>query len=409
MPDVSHRGNQMPASPIRKLVPFAEKAKLRGIKIYHLNIGQPDIETPKQMMDAVKNTHLKVLEYSHSAGFESYRRKLVTYYKNCGIEINHHQIMITTGGSEAILFGMMSCLDAGDEIIIPEPLYANYNGFSTAGNIIIKPITSSIETGFALPPISEFEKLITPKTKAILICNPNNPTGYLYSKEELMQLRELILKYDLFLFADEVYREFVYDGKEHFSVMNLEGLDEHVVLMDSISKRYSACGARIGALISRNNKVMETALKFAQARLSPPTLEQVLAEAFLDVPATYFEEVEKEYVERRNLCIERLNAMDGVLCPLPGGAFYGIARLPIDDSDKFCQWLLESFHLHQETVMLAPATGFYSTPGLGKDEVRIAYVLKKEDLNKAMDCLEAALKVYPGRTEKKKMADALNS
>jgi aspartate aminotransferase len=408
MPNISHRGDQMPASPIRKLVPFAEKAKLRGIKIYHLNIGQPDIETPKQMMDAVKNTHLKVLEYSHSAGFESYRRKLVQYYKDCGIEINHHQIMITTGGSEAILFGMMSCLDAGDEIIIPEPLYANYNGFSTAGNIIIKPITSSIETGFALPPISEFEKLITPKTKAILICNPNNPTGYLYSKEELSQLRELIIKYDLFLFADEVYREFVYDGKEHFSVMNLEGLDEHVVLMDSISKRYSACGARIGALISRNNKVMETALKFAQARLSPPTLEQVLAEAFLDVPATYFEEVEKEYVERRNLCIKRLNAMDGVLCPLPGGAFYGIARLPIDDSDKFCQWLLDSFQLNQETVMLAPATGFYSTPGLGKDEVRIAYVLKKEDLNKAMDCLEAALKVYPGRTEKKKMADALN-
>ena len=275
MPNISHRGDQMPASPIRKLVPFAEKAKLRGIKIYHLNIGQPDIETPKQMMDAVKNTHLKVLEYSHSAGFESYRRKLVQYYKDCGIEINHHQIMITTGGSEAILFGMMSCLDAGDEIIIPEPLYANYNGFSTAGNIIIKPITSTIETGFALPPISEFEKLITPKTKAILICNPNNPTGYLYSKEELSQLRELIIKYDLFLFADEVYREFVYDGKEHFSVMNLEGLDEHVVLMDSISKRYSACGARIGALISRNNKVMETALKFAQARLSPPTLEQV--------------------------------------------------------------------------------------------------------------------------------------
>ena len=409
MPNISHRGDQMPASPIRKLVPFAEKAKLRGIKIYHLNIGQPDIETPKQMMDAVKNTHLKVLEYSHSAGFESYRRKLVQYYKDCGIEINHHQIMITTGGSEAILFGMMSCLDAGDEIIIPEPLYANYNGFSTAGNIIIKPITSTIETGFALPPISEFEKLITPKTKAILICNPNNPTGYLYSKEELSQLRELIIKYDLFLFADEVYREFVYDGKEHFSVMNLEGLDEHVVLMDSISKRYSACGARIGALISRNNKVMETALKFAQARLSPPTLEQVLAEAFLDVPATYFEEVEKEYVERRNLCIQRLNAMEGVLCPLPGGAFYGIARLPIDDSDKFCQWLLDSFQLNQETVMLAPATGFYSTPGLGKDEVRIAYVLKKEDLNKAMDCLEAALKVYPGRTEKKQMADALNS
>ncbi len=397
MPKISIRGENMPASPIRKLVPFAEKAKIRGVKIYHLNIGQPDIETPHQMMDAVKNTNLKVLEYSHSAGFESYRRKLVQYYAKYGIELNHHQIMITTGGSEAILFGMMCCLDAGDEVIIPEPLYANYNGFTTASNIVVKPITSYIETGFALPPISEFEKLITPKTKAILICNPNNPTGYLYTKEELLQLRDLVLKYDLFLFADEVYREFVYDGNEQFSVLNMEGIDENVVLMDSISKRYSACGARIGALISKNNKVMETALKFAQARLSPPTLEQILAEAFLDVPDSYFTEVEKEYVERRNLCVERLNAMDGVLCPTPGGAFYAIARLPIDDSDKFCQWLLESFHLNNETVMLAPATGFYSTRGLGKNEVRIAYVLNKNDINKAMDCLDAALKVYPGR------------
>ena len=397
MPKISIRGENMPASPMRKLVPFAEKAKIRGVKIYHLNIGQPDIETPHQMMDAVKNTNLKVLEYSHSAGFESYRRKLVQYYAKYGIELNHHQIMITTGGSEAILFGMMCCLDAGDEVIIPEPLYANYNGFTTASNIVVKPITSYIETGFALPPISEFEKLITPKTKAILICNPNNPTGYLYTKEELLQLRDLVLKYDLFLFADEVYREFVYDGNEQFSVLNMEGIDENVVLMDSISKRYSACGARIGALISKNNKVMETALKFAQARLSPPTLEQILAEAFLDVPDSYFTEVEKEYVERRNLCVERLNAMDGVLCPTPGGAFYAIARLPIDDSDKFCQWLLESFHLNNETVMLAPATGFYSTPGLGKNEVRIAYVLNKNDINKAMDCLDAALKVYPGR------------
>ena len=374
MPKISFRGENMPASPIRKLVPFAEKAKIRGVKIYHLNIGQPDIETPHQMMDAVKNTNLKVLEYSHSAGFESYRRKLVQYYAKYGIELNHHQIMITTGGSEAILFGMMCCLDAGDEVIIPEPLYANYNGFTTASNIVVKP-----------------------KTKAILICNPNNPTGYLYTKEELLQLRDLVLKYDLFLFADEVYREFVYDGNEQFSVLNMEGIDENVVLMDSISKRYSACGARIGALISKNNKVMETALKFAQARLSPPTLEQILAEAFLDVPDSYFTEVEKEYVERRNLCVERLNAMDGVLCPTPGGAFYAIARLPIDDSDKFCQWLLESFHLNNETVMLAPATGFYSTPGLGKNEVRIAYVLNKNDINKAMDCLDAALKVYPGR------------
>ncbi len=403
MPKISVRGENMPASPIRKLVPFAEKAKLRGVKIYHLNIGQPDIETPHQMMDAVKNTNLKVLEYSHSAGFESYRRKLVQYYAKYGIELNHHQIMITTGGSEAILFGLMCCLDAGDEVIIPEPLYANYNGFTTASNIIVKPITSYIETGFALPPISEFEKLITSKTKAILICNPNNPTGYLYTKEELLQLRDLVLKYDLFLFADEVYREFVYDGNEQFSVLNMEGIDENVVLMDSISKRYSACGARIGALISKNNKVMETALKFAQARLSPPTLEQILAEAFLDVPDSYFSEVEKEYVERRNLCVERLNAMDGVLCPTPGGAFYAIARLPIDDSDNFCQWLLDSFHLNNETVMLAPATGFYSTPGLGKNEVRIAYVLNKNDINKAMDCLDAALKVYPGRVVSKEL------
>ncbi len=408
MPNVSSRGQRMPASPIRKLVPFAENAKLRGIKIYHLNIGQPDIETPHQMMDAVKNVDIKVLEYSHSAGNESYRRKLVQYYATYGIELNHHQILITTGGSEAIMFGVLSCLDAGDEIIIPEPLYANYNGFTTAANIVVKPITSYIETGFALPSIAEFEKLITPKTKAILICNPNNPTGNLYSKEDLYKLRDLVKKHDLFLFADEVYREFVYDGNESFSVLNMDGIDDNVVLMDSISKRYSACGARIGALISRNNKVMETALKFAQARLSPPTLEQILAEAFLDVPDTYFTEVEKEYVERRNLCVERLNAMDGVLCPTPRGAFYAMARLPIDDSDIFCQWLLESFELNKETVMLAPATGFYSTPGLGKDEVRIAYVLNKADINKAMDCLEAALKVYPGRVEKTVNAEADN-
>lgn len=388
----------MPASPIRKLVPFAEKAKLRGVKIYHLNIGQPDIVTPPEMMQAVKNTDLKVIEYSHSAGFESYRRKLVQYYDSCGIKLNHHNIMITTGGSEAILFGMFSCMDAGDEIIVPEPLYANYVGFSTSGNIVIKPISSNIESGYALPDISEFERLITPKTKAILICNPNNPTGYLYSRSELEQLRDLVIKYDLFLFADEVYREFVYDGSEHFSVLNLEGLDDHVVLMDSISKRYSACGARIGALVSRNNKVMEVTLKFAQARLSPPTLEQILAEAFTEVPSSYFDSVKTEYVKRRDLLVQRLNAMDGVVCPTPGGAFYAMAKLPIDDSDVFCQWLLEDFKLDNETVMLAPASGFYSTPGLGKQEVRIAYVLNITDLNKAMDCLEKALQVYPGRT-----------
>ncbi|MBK6732115.1 MAG: pyridoxal phosphate-dependent aminotransferase [Bacteroidetes bacterium] len=398
MPNISNRGQIMPASPIRKLVPFAEKAKIRGMKIYHLNIGQPDIITPPEMIEAVKKTDLQVIEYSHSAGNESYRRKLVDYYNSCGIKLNHHNIMITTGGSEAIQFGMLSCLDAEDEIIVPEPLYANYVGFSTAGNIHIKPITSSIDNGYALPPIEEFEKLITPKTKAILICNPNNPTGYLYSKSELQQLRDIVIKHDLFLFADEVYREFVYDGAEHFSVLNLDGLDEHVVLMDSISKRYSACGARIGALVSRNNKFMETALKFAQARLSPPTLEQILAEAFTEVPATYFDSVKSEYLIRRDLLVQRLNAMKGVKCPTPGGAFYAMAQLPIDDSDVFCQWLLEEFNMNNETVMLAPATGFYSSPGLGKQEVRIAYVLKQKDLNSAMDCLEQALKVYPGRT-----------
>lgn len=387
----------MPASPIRKLVPFAEQAKIRGRKVYHLNIGQPDIETPPVMLDAVRNIDLRVIEYSHSAGFESYRRKLVDYYKSVGIELNHHQIMITTGGSEAILFGMFSCLDAGDEVIIPEPLYANYIGFAEAGNIVVKPVTSSIENGYALPPIDEFRKQITPKTRAILICNPNNPTGYLYSQDELEQLRQIVLENDLFLFADEVYREFVYDGAVHHSVLNLEGLDEHVVLMDSISKRYSACGARIGALVTRNKKVMDAALKFAQARLSPPTIEQILAEAFTGVSNDYFEGVNEEYVSRRDLCIQRLNAMEGVSCPTPGGAFYAMAKLPVEDTDVFCQWLLEEFSLNNETVMLAPASGFYATPGLGKQEVRIAYVLKKEDINKAMDCLEAALKVYPKR------------
>ncbi len=388
----------MPASPIRKLVPFAEKAKSAGRKIYHLNIGQPDIETPEEMLNAVKNLDLRVLEYSHSAGTESYRKKLAQYYQNNGIDIDYANLLVTTGGSEAILFGLFSCLDAGDEIIIPEPLYANYNGFAIAGDIVIKPVTSYVEENFALPPISEFEKLITPKTKAILICNPNNPTGYLYSKEELEHLREIVKKHDLFLFADEVYREFCYDGKKHFSILNLEGLDEHAVVVDSISKRYSACGARIGALVTRNKQVLDSALKFAQARLSPPTIEQIAAEAAVDVGIDYFENVKKEYTARRNLLVERLNKMEDVLCPNPGGAFYVQVKLPIDDCDKFCQWLLESFELNNQTVMLAPGTGFYATPGLGKDEVRIAYVLHLDDLNKAMDCLDTALKVYPGRT-----------
>ncbi len=387
----------MPASPIRKLVPFAEAAKKRGKQIYHLNIGQPDILTPEIALEAIRNTDRTVVEYSHSAGFESYRRKLLLYYKSVNIDLNPDQVIVTTGGSEAILFGLFSCLDPGDEVIIPEPFYANYNGFAIAGSVVVKPVTSKIENGFALPQVSAFEKLIGPKTKAIMICNPNNPTGYLYKPEELDQLRNLVLKYDLFLFADEVYREFVYDHQRHTSVLNLEGLDQHVVLMDSVSKRYSACGLRIGALISRNEEVMQTVLKFAQARLSPPTLGQIAAEAALDVEESYFQGVHAEYDARRNLVVNRLRAMTGVLCPKPQGAFYCMARLPIDNSDRFCQWLLEEFDLNGSSVMLAPATGFYASPDAGKDQVRIAYVLKMDDLNAAMDCLEAALKVYPGR------------
>lgn len=398
MPKISTRGATMPASPIRKLVPFAEEAKRQGKKIYHLNIGQPDIKTPESALDAVRNMDIKVLEYSHSAGFESYRRKLTGYYKKYDVEVNHNQIIITTGGSEALLFGLMSCMDAGDEVIIPEPFYANYNGFSNAGGIIVKPITAKIETGFALPPISEFEKVITPKTKGILICNPSNPTGYLYSDEELMQLKEIVLKHDLFLFADEVYREFCYTDKPFRSILSIDGLEENAIVIDSISKRYSACGARIGAIVTKNQAVLEASMKFAQARLSPPTLAQILGEATVDVEESYFTEVKEEYLSRRDLLINRLNKMQGVTCPMPGGAFYAFAKLPIDDSDKFCQWLLEDFEYNGETVMTAPGTGFYSTPGLGKDEVRMAYVLNKEDLDAALTCLEEALKVYPGRT-----------
>lgn len=357
---ISHRGQHMPASPIRKLVPYAEAAKKRGTKVYHLNIGQPDIETPKQILDAVRNADFKVLEYSHSAGNESYRRRLVEYYKKTGIEIDHTQIIVTTGGSEAILFGFMSCLDAGDEVIIPEPFYANYNGFAVAADVVVRPITSSIETGFALPPIEEFEKVINAKTKAIVICNPNNPTGYLYSLKELETLKQIILKHNLYLFADEAYREFCYEGT-HTSAMHLKGVDDHVVLMDTISKRYSACGGRIGALVTKNRKVLETVLKFAQARLSPPSYAQILGEAAIDLPGDYFDAIKAEYLKRRNTLVKRLNAMPGVFCPNPGGAFYAIASLPIDDSDKFCQWLLESFSHDQQTVMLAPATGFYGT------------------------------------------------
>lgn len=398
MPKVSNKGELMPASPIRKLVPFAEAAKKKGRKIYHLNIGQPDIETPEVMMNAIRNTDIRILEYSHSAGFESYRKKLAGYYTGFNIAVDHQDIMITTGGSEAIEIAMMTCFNAGDEVIIPEPFYANYNGFSCAADVKVVPVKSFIETGFALPPIADFEKLITPKTKGIMICNPGNPTGYLYSKEELESLKQLVIKYDLFLLSDEVYREFCYDGKEYVSVMHLQGIGNNVVLLDSISKRYSACGARIGALISKNKEVMSTAMKFAQARLSPPTFGQIGAEAALETPRSYFDTVQKEYVERRDLVIEALNKIDGVFCPKPSGAFYCIARLPIDNSDKFCQWLLESFEYEGETVMLAPASGFYSTPGSGLNEVRLAYVLNKDSLRKAMTCLEKALQIYPGRT-----------
>lgn len=388
----------MPSSPIRKLVPFAEAAKKRGVKVYHLNIGQPDIPTPQVALDAVRNYKETVIEYSHSAGNESYRKGLAKYYKSIGVELDHTQMLITTGGSEAITIAFMSCLNPGDEVIIPEPFYANYNGFATQAGVVVKPVTSYITNDFALPAISEFEKLITPKTKGIVICNPNNPTGYLYSKSELEQLASIIKKHDLYLFSDEVYREFCYDGNEHFSAMNLPGLDQNVILMDSVSKRYSMCGVRIGALITRNKDVINTAMKFAQARLCPPSYGQIAAEAALETPADYFTGVYNEYIDRRNFMVEALNKMEGVYCPRPKGAFYTVVKLPIDDSDKFAQWLLDDFNYNGNTVMLAPATGFYATCGLGKNEVRIAYVLKIEDLKGAMECLEVALKQYPGRT-----------
>lgn len=386
----------MPASPIRKLVPYAEAAKKRGTKVYHLNIGQPDIETPPQCLDAVRHSDFKVLEYSHSAGNESYRKKLVQYYKTVGININAEQIIVTTGGSEAIIFGFMACMDAGDEVIIPEPFYANYNGFAVEAGVTVIPITSSIETGFALPAIEEFEKAITAKTKAIVICNPNNPTGYLYSAAEMEVLKLLITKHNLYLFADEAYREFCYEGT-HTSAMHLTGVDDHVVLMDTISKRYSACGGRIGAFVTKNKALLDATMKFAQARLSPPSFAQILGEAAVDLPADYFKTAKAEYKLRRDTIVKRLNAMPGVFCPNPGGAFYAMAKLPIDDSDTFCQWLLESFNYNNQTVMLAPATGFYSTPGLGKQEVRLAYVINVDAINLAMDCLEKALETYPGK------------
>ena len=394
MPKVSVKGQQMPESPIRKLVPYAEIAKKKGHKVYHLNIGQPDIKTPEVALKAVKNADIKVLEYSHSAGFESYRTKLSQYYKNQGLPIDTKDIIITTGGSEALLFALGSTMDVDDEIIIPEPFYANYNGFSIASGVNVVPVISGIETGFALPPIEAFEKLITPKTKAILICNPGNPTGYLYSQEEISKLAEIVKKHDLFLIADEVYREFIYDGDKHFSVMNVTGLEEHAIMIDSVSKRYSMCGARIGCIVSKNAAVMTTAMKFAQARLSPPTYAQIASEAALDTPQSYFDDVISEYKERRDTLVTELNKIEGIKVATPKGAFYCIAKLPVDNADKFAQWLLESYDLNGETVMVAPAAGFYFTPNVGLDEVRIAYVLKKDDLIKSVQILKEAIRVY---------------
>lgn len=394
MPKISKKGQQMPESPIRKLVPYSEIAKKRGTKVYHLNIGQPDIKTPEVAMNAIKNIDIEVLEYSHSAGFESYRRKLSDYYQKHNLPINSEDIIITTGGSEALLFAMGSTMDTDDEIIIPEPFYANYNGFSTASGVKVVPVISTIDEGFALPPIADFEKLITSKTKAILICNPGNPTGYLYSKEEIYQLAELVKKHDLFLIADEVYREFIYDGDEHFSVMNVPGIEQNAIMIDSVSKRYSMCGARIGCIVSKNKEVMAAAMKFAQARLSPPTFAQIASEAALETPQSYFDEVITEYKDRRDTLIAELNKIEGVKVATPKGAFYCIAKLPVKNADNFAQWLLETYDFNGETVMVAPAAGFYSTPNVGLDEVRIAYVLKKEDLIKSVRILKEALKVY---------------
>ncbi len=388
----------MPASPIRKLVPYAEAARRKGIKVYHLNIGQPDIETPRDIMEAVKQVEMPILEYSHSAGNESYRRKLTEYYQKVGINVGYEDILITTGGSEAILFAFFACLDVGDEVIIPEPLYANYLGFACEAGVKVVSIKSTIETGFKLPPIEEIEKIITSKTKAILICSPNNPTGYLYSKTEMQAIANICKKYNMYFLSDEAYREFCYAGK-FTSVMHLSGIEDNAILLDTISKRYSACGARIGALVTKNKEVYNSALKFAQARLSPPGLEQILGEAAISLPDNFFDIPKAEYLSRRDLLVSRLNQMDGVCCPNPGGAFYAIAQLPIDNSDKFCQWLLEEFSYENQTVMLAPATGFYVTPGLGLHEVRLAYVINKVDINNAMDCLQEALRVYPGRVD----------
>lgn len=396
MPQISEKAQIVPASPIRKLVPFAEAAKKAGKTVYHLNIGQPDIQTPEAALNAIHHFDDKVLEYSHSAGIESYRVKLSASYKTQGIPVEVEDILITTGGSEALIFAMLCTCNPGDEVIIPEPFYANYNSFAVTAGVRVVPVTSSIENGFALPAMEEIEAKITPRTKGIVICNPGNPTGYLYAKAELEALAAIVKKHDLFLYADEVYREFCYDGAQPHSVLNLLGLEEHVLMIDSVSKRYSMCGARIGALVSKNKAVMAAALKFGQARLSPPTIDQVAAEAALSTPQSYFDEVVDEYVARRNIMVDGLNAIPGVFCPKPKGAFYCVARFPVDDAEKFCQWLLASFSFEGKTVMMAPANGFYATQGAGKNEARIAYVLHQDALRKAVDCLRVALEEYPG-------------
>lgn len=397
MPKISVRGNEMPASPIRKLAPLSDAAKAHGIKVYHLNIGQPDLPTPQAAIDAIRNIDRRVLEYSPSAGFRSYREKLTRYYEKFNIHLTADDIIITSGGSEAVLFAFMSCLNPGDEIIVPEPAYANYMAFAISAGAVIRTVTTTIEEGFSLPKVEKFEELINERTKAILICNPNNPTGYLYTRREMNQIRDLVKKYDLFLFSDEVYREFIYTGSPYISACHLEGIENNVVLIDSVSKRYSECGIRVGALITKNEEVRKAVMKFCQARLSPPLIGQIAAEASLDVDDDYLRDNYDEYVERRKCLIDGLNRIPGVYSPIPMGAFYTVARLPVDDADKFCAWCLSEFEYEGETVFMAPASGFYTTPGLGRDEVRIAYVLKKEDLVRALFVLEKALEAYPGR------------
>lgn len=397
MPLLSEKGRTVPPSPIRKLVPYAEAAKRRGVRIYHLNIGQPDIETPEAALEAVHNISTRIFEYGHSAGNEAYRRKMAEYYRRSGIDVSYENILATIGGSEALFFTFSVCMDEGDEVLVPEPFYANYNGFAVETGVKIVPIKSTIDNDFALPPMSEFEKHITERTKAILICNPNNPTGYLYSEDELKQLRDIVLRHDLYLISDEVYREFCYDGAKHFSVLNLEGVDRNVIVIDSVSKRYSMCGVRLGAMITRNADVIGAALCMAQARLCPPYLAQIAATAAFDTPQSYFMEVNAEYTKRRNCIVDALNSIDGVYCPIPKGAFYAVVKLPVDSSERFARWLLEEFEYEGQTVMVAPASGFYATESLGSDQVRIAYVLKCEDLLAAAECLRRALDVYPGK------------